>query len=236
VLRVRGLVVNYGPIEAVRGIDLEVGAGEIVAVVGANGAGKSTTLKTVVGLLAPIAGEILLAGERIDGLAAPDVVGRGLTLVPEGRLVFPAMTVLENLELGFLRSRDRSAAVRRARLEQILDGFPALRPRLAQLAGTLSGGQQQMLAIGRALMLEPRMLLLDEPSLGLSPRLVEEVAGIVGNLRRDGITILLVEQNAVLALELSDRAYVMENGRIALSGPSEALRADERVQRAYLGI
>jgi branched-chain amino acid transport system ATP-binding protein len=235
-LRVRGLVVNYGPIEAVRGIDLEVGAGEIVAVVGANGAGKSTTLKTVVGLLAPIAGEIVLAGERIDGLAAPDVVGRGLTLVPEGRLVFPAMTVLENLELGFLRSRDRSAAVRRARLERILDGFPALRPRLAQLAGTLSGGQQQMLAIGRALMLEPRMLLLDEPSLGLSPRLVEEVAGIVGALRRDGITILLVEQNAVLALELSDRAYVMENGRVALSGPSEALRADERVQRAYLGI
>jgi len=236
VLRVRGLVVNYGPIEAVRGIDLEVGAGEIVAVVGANGAGKSTTLKTVVGLLAPIAGEIVLAGERIDGLAAPDVVGRGLTLVPEGRLVFPAMTVLENLELGFLRSRDRSAAARRARLERILGGFPALRPRLAQLAGTLSGGQQQMLAIGRALMLEPRMLLLDEPSLGLSPRLVEEVAGIVGDLRRDGITILLVEQNAVLALELSDRAYVMENGRIALSGPSEALRADERVQRAYLGI
>jgi branched-chain amino acid transport system ATP-binding protein len=236
VLGIRGLVVNYGPIEAVRGIDLEVGGGEIVALVGANGAGKSTTLKTTVGLLAPLAGEIVFDGERIDGLAAPDVVGRGLTLVPEGRLVFPAMTVLENLELGFLRSRDRRAGTRRARLERILDGFPALRPRLGQLAGTLSGGQQQMLAIGRALMLEPRMLLLDEPSLGLSPKLVEEVATIVGELRRGGITILLVEQNAVLALELSDRTYVMENGRIALSGPSEALRADERVQRAYLGI
>lgn len=235
-LSVRGLVVNYGPIEAVRGIDLEVGGGEIVALVGANGAGKSTTLKTTVGLLAPLAGEIVFDGERIDGLAAPDVVGRGLTLVPEGRLVFPAMTVLENLELGFLRSRDRSAGTRRARLERILDGFPALHPRLGQLAGTLSGGQQQMLAIGRALMLEPRMLLLDEPSLGLSPKLVEEVATIVGELRRGGITILLVEQNAVLALELSDRAYVMENGRIMLSGPSGALRADERVQRAYLGI
>jgi len=236
VLGIRGLVVNYGPIEAVRGIDLEVSGGEIVALVGSNGAGKSTTLKTTVGLLAPLAGEIVFDGERIDGLAAPDVVGRGLTLVPEGRLVFPAMTVLENLELGFLRSRDRSAATRRARLARILDGFPALHPRLGQLAGTLSGGQQQMLAIGRALMLEPRMLLLDEPSLGLSPKLVEEVATIVGELRRGGITILLVEQNAVLALELSDRTYVMENGRIALSGPSEALRADERVQRAYLGI
>jgi branched-chain amino acid transport system ATP-binding protein len=236
VLRVQGLVVNYGPIEAVRGIDLEVGDREIVAVVGANGAGKSSTLKTIVGLLAPVAGEIVFDGQRIGGLTAPDVVSRGLTLVPEGRLVFPVMSVLENLELGFLRNRDQAPAARRTSLERVLAYFPALRPRLRQLAGTLSGGQQQMLAIGRALMLDPRMLLLDEPSLGLSPVLVEEVARIVAELRRAGIAILLVEQNAVLALQLSDRAYVMENGRVALSGPSAALRADDRVQRAYLGI
>ena len=235
-LDVRGLVVNYGPIEAVRGIDLEVAAGEIVALVGANGAGKSTTLKTIVGLVAPLRGEIVFDGAAIGGLATPDVVGRGLTLVPEGRLVFPAMTVLENLELGFLRSRDRRAVIRQDRLDRMLALFPALRPRLGQAAGTLSGGQQQMLAIGRALMLEPRMLLLDEPSLGLSPKLVEEVARLIVDLRRSGITILLVEQNAVLALELSERTYVLENGRVALFGASAELKADERVQRAYLGL
>jgi branched-chain amino acid transport system ATP-binding protein len=235
-LAVRDLVVSYGPIEAVRGIALDVAPREIVALVGSNGAGKSTTLKTIVGLLAPVRGDIVFDGEPIARLAAADVVSRGLTLVPEGRLVFPAMTVLENLELGFLRSRDRQVATRRTRLERILEAFPPLRPRLHQLAGTLSGGQQQMLAIGRALMLEPRMLLLDEPSLGLSPKLVEEVARIIAELRREGLTILLVEQNAVLALELSDRAYVMETGRIALAGPSATLRADERVQRAYLGL
>ena len=235
-LAVHGLVVSYGPIEAVRGVDLEVGADEIVALVGANGAGTSTTLKSIMGLQRARRGEILFAGRPIHGLAAPDVVSRGLTLVPEGRLVFPAMTVLENLELGFLRSHDRSVATRKARLDRVLDHFPPLRQRLLQHAGTLSGGQQQMLAIGRALMLDPRMLLLDEPSLGLSPMLVEEVARIILDLRREGIGILLVEQNAMLALELSNRAYVMANGRIEISGASDVVKVDERVRRAYLGI
>ncbi len=235
-LAVDGLVVSYGPIEAVRGVDITVGADEIVALVGANGAGKSTTLKSVMGLIRPRRGTIVFDGRSIHGLAAPDVVSLGLTLVPEGRLVFPAMTVQENLELGFLRSRDRAPATRRARLDRVLEHFPPLRQRLQQHAGTLSGGQQQMLAIGRALMLDPRMLLLDEPSLGLSPKLVEEVARIVLDLRREGIGILLVEQNAMLALQISNRAYVMANGRIEMSGASDALRVDERVQRAYLGV
>ena len=231
-LSVNGLDVRYGAIQAVRGIDLEVAEGEIVALLGANGAGKSTTLKAIVGL-APGRGSIRFAGESIIGSDTEDIVRRGLTLVPEGRRIFPSLTVAENLTLGAALRRDADAAAR-SRAE-VLELFPVLAERAQQPAGTLSGGQQQQLAIGRALMSAPRLLLLDEPSLGLAPQIVDDIFDLILNLKARGLTILLVEQDAVAALDIADRAYVMANGRIVMSGAADMLRNSEHVARAYLG-
>lgn len=231
-LSVSGLDVRYGPIQAVRGVDLDVAEGEIVALLGANGAGKSTTLKAIVGL-APATGRINFDGEAIDSRDTEDIVQRGLTLVPEGRRIFPSLTVAENLTLGAATQRDRAAAAR-SRAE-VLELFPILAERATQPAGTLSGGQQQQLAIGRALMSAPRLLLLDEPSLGLAPQIVDSIFDLILSLKARGLTILLVEQDAAAALDIADRAYVMANGRIVMEGAAETLRASEQVARAYLG-
>jgi branched-chain amino acid transport system ATP-binding protein len=233
-LELSRISVGYNALQVVWDVSLTVQRGELVALVGANGAGKSTVLKTVAGLLRPISGQITLEGARIDGLPAHAIVARGVALVPEGRRVFPYMTVAENLELGaFLETR-------RARIEETLawvfDLFPILKMRRSQLAGTLSGGEQQMLVIGRALMSRPRLLMMDEPSLGLAPAVVSTVFASVGRLLEEGITVLLVEQNVRKALELAQRGYVLENGRIVLSGPSASLLADAGVKKAYLGL
>jgi len=233
-LELSRISVGYNALQVVWDVSLTVQRGELVALVGANGAGKSTVLKTVAGLLRPVSGQITLEGARIDGLPAHAIVARGVALVPEGRRVFPYMTVAENLELGaFLETR-------RARIEETLawvfDLFPILKMRRSQLAGTLSGGEQQMLVIGRALMSRPRLLMMDEPSLGLAPAVVSTVFASVGRLLEEGITVLLVEQNVRKALELAQRGYVLENGRIVLSGPSASLLADAGVKKAYLGL
>ncbi len=234
-LSVQGLVVAYGPVLALRGVSLEVAAGEIVAVLGPNGAGKSTLLKAVAGAVAPASGRVLYDGGRIDGLPPEEVVRRGVALVPEGRLVFPRLTVAENLQVGAISRRDRTAVA--ADLERTLEMFPVLRERAGQLAGTLSGGEQQMLAIGRALMSRPRLMLLDEPSLGLAPIVVDRVFEMVRRLRAEGVTILLVEQNVHRALEVADRASVLAVGQVVLSGSGEELRSREvGLERAYLGI
>ncbi len=232
-LRVSGLEVAYGRITAVKGIDLAVERGELVCLIGANGAGKSTTLKTVAGLLAPSAGEIRYEGAAIGGVPAYDLVRRGVALVPEGRGVFARLSVAENLQLGAY-TRDDRAGVRRD-LDYIYDLFPRLAERRGQQAGTLSGGEQQMLAIGRALMSRPRLLLLDEPSMGLAPLLVQKIFETIRRISAEGVTILLVEQNAKLALEVSHRGYVMESGRIVLADAAPALLTNPSVQRAYLG-
>jgi len=232
-LSLSGLDVRYGAIQAVRNLDLEVAEGEIVALLGANGAGKSTTLKAIVGL-APGRGEIRFAGESIAGRDTEEIVRSGLTMVPEGRRVFPSLTVAENLTLGAATRRDPAGAERsRGEVEAL---FPVLAERADQPAGTLSGGQQQQLAIGRALMSEPKLLLLDEPSLGLAPQIVDDIFDLILRLKARGLTILLVEQDALAALDIADRAYVMANGRIIMSGPAAELRASEQVARAYLGI
>ena len=232
-LRVSGLEVAYGRITAVKGIDLAVERGELVCLIGANGAGKSTTLKTVAGLLAPSAGEIRYEGAAIGGVPAYDLVRRGVALVPEGRGVFARLSVAENLQLGAY-TRDDRAGVRRD-LDYIYDLFPRLAERRGQQAGTLSGGEQQMLAIGRALMSRPRLLLLDEPSMGLAPLLVQKIFETIRRISAEGVTILLVEQNAKLALEVSHRGYVMESVRIVLADAAPALLNNPSVQRAYLG-
>ena len=233
-LQADGLRVFYGAVEALKGVSLSVGEGEIVTVLGANGAGKSTLLRTVSGLLAPREGSVRFGGRELTGVPACEVVRRGVSHAPEGRRVFATLTVEENLTLGaFTRLADR-AAVERER-ERIHALFPILKDRRRQLAGTLSGGEQQMLAIGRALMSAPRVLLLDEPSLGLAPILVQHIFEIIREIGRGGVSILLVEQNARQALALASRGYVLENGRITLGGPSGALRDDPRVQEAYLG-
>jgi branched-chain amino acid transport system ATP-binding protein len=232
-LAVRGLEVRYGGIRAVRGIDLEVRAGEVVCLIGANGAGKTTTLRALAGLTTPSAGEVRFDGEPITALPTHRRVGRGLTLVPEGRGVFPRLTVEENLLMGAYATRDRDAA--RQGLDRAYALFPQLAPRRRQVAGTLSGGEQQMLAIGRALMARPRLLMLDEPSLGLAPRMVERILGTLRAIAAEGMTLLLVEQNARLALELSDRGEVLEGGRITLGDSARALLVDPRVRAAYLG-
>jgi branched-chain amino acid transport system ATP-binding protein len=232
-LSIADLDVRYGAIHAVRGISLEVEEGEIVALLGANGAGKSTTLKASVGLTHPARGMIRFAGQSITDEDTESIVLRGMTMVPEGRRVFPSLTVAENLRLGAATRRD-PAAIARSR-DEILSLFPILAERTGQTAGTLSGGQQQQLAIGRALMSEPKLLLLDEPSLGLAPQIVDDIFDLILRLKSRGLTILLVEQDAVAALDIADRAYVMANGRILMSGPAAELRSSEQVAHAYLG-
>jgi len=232
VLEIASLRAGYGAIEVLRGIDLTVGTGEIVALLGSNGAGKSTLNNNVAGLYRPRGGSIRFDGTEITGASSMRIVEAGLVQVPEGRRVFPTLSVRDNLELGSYR---RGKPNRAANLERVLATFPRLRERLTQSAGTLSGGEQQMLAIGRGLMGEPRLLILDEPSLGLSPLLVEEMFGLIGQLNRLGLAILLVEQNVVQSLAIAHRAYVLENGRIALSGSAADLARDPDLRRSYLG-
>ncbi|MEO6079977.1 MAG: ABC transporter ATP-binding protein [Steroidobacteraceae bacterium] len=233
-LTLDNIVVDYGAIRALHGISLTVDAGSIVTLIGSNGAGKSTTLRTVCGLIRPQSGTITYNGERIDGLPAHKIVARGLCHVPEGRMVFANLTVRENLMMGAYLQHD-TAAIRRER-DYVFSVFPRLQEREKQQAGTLSGGEQQMLAIGRALMGQPKFLMLDEPSLGIAPLLVKSIfAQIVAINRSRGITILLVEQNANLALEIATHGFVLENGRIILQDQSAALRADPKVRSAYLG-
>ena len=232
-LRVTALEAGYGPVPVLHGIDLDVQAGEIVALLGSNGAGKSTFNNNISGLYRPHAGRIEFDGEDMTGIDPVRVVARGLIQVPEGRRVFPNLSVLENLELGGYR---RGRANRARNLERVVAVFPRLQERFGQAAGTLSGGEQQMLAIGRGMMGEPRLLVLDEPSLGLSPLLVEEMFALVRRLNREGLAILLVEQNVVQSLALAHRAYVMENGRIVLSGEARVLVDDPQLRKAYLGM
>ena len=232
-LEVRDLVVRYGEIEALRGVSLEVGAGETVALVGANGACKTSLLRAVSGLARPAAGAVRFAGDAIHGLPAEEIVRRGLVHLPEGRATLATLSVRENLALGAHLRRD--AAGTRRDLDEVLARFPALAPRLGQQAGTLSGGEQRMLALARALMARPRLLMLDEPSLGLAPRLVAEVFRALRALRAEGRTLLLVEQNARQALLCADRAYVLETGSVVLGGPAAGLLEDPRIQSAYLG-
>jgi branched-chain amino acid transport system ATP-binding protein len=232
-LSVRGLRSGYGPVEVLRGIDLDLHAGEIVALLGSNGAGKTTFNQTVSALLPARAGTIRFDGADITRAHYRDVVGRGLIHVPEGRKIFPNLSVRENLELG---SFTRARVNRASNLERVFALFPRLKERTDQHAGTLSGGEQQMLAIGRGLMGEPRLLILDEPSLGLSPLLVEELFGLIADLHRQGLAILLVEQNVAQSLEIAQRAYVLENGAIQFSGTSAELLATDRLRQAYLGV
>jgi branched-chain amino acid transport system ATP-binding protein len=232
-LEVQAVHAGYGAVEVLRGIELEVRSGEIVALLGSNGAGKSTLNNVICGIARPFRGAVSFDGEDITGNRPESIVARGVIQVPEGRHVFPTLTVRENLELGsYRRARERRAA----NLERVCAIFPRLRERLNQRAGTLSGGEQQMLAIGRALMAEPRLLILDEPSLGLSPRLVEEMFALIARLHADGCTILLVEQNVVQSLAIADRGYVLENGTVALSGAAADLLDNAELKRSYLGI
>jgi branched-chain amino acid transport system ATP-binding protein len=231
-LSVQGLMVAYGGIRAVKGVDLEVRAGEKVCLIGSNGAGKTTVLKAITGLLPLQAGQVILMGQNTVGLGAWDRVQRGLVMVPEGRGVFSRMSVLENLQMGaYVRRDDRVASD----LERVWSLLPRLAERRKHLAGNLSGGEQQMLAMGRALMSQPRLLLLDEPSMGLSPVMVDKIFQVIDQLSRDGVTLLLVEQNASRALQMADRAYVMESGLIRTSGAAAQLLHDPQVREAYLG-
>ena len=230
-LDVDDIEVRYGAIAALKGISFTVDEGEIVALLGANGAGKTTTQKTVSGMMRPALGSITFDGKRIDGIPAHDLIRLGICHVPEGRHVFPRMTVLENLEMGAFRFR----TIDRKELDRVLQLFPRLKERIKQQAGTLSGGEQQMLAIGRALMGKPRLLLLDEPSMGLAPMVVAQIFEIVREINEAGVTVLLVEQNAQQALSLANRGYVLETGEIVLSGTGRDLLADDRVRAAYLG-
>ena len=230
-LEVDNIEVRYGAIAALKGISFTVGDGEIVALLGANGAGKTTTQKTVSGMMRPVSGSITLAGRRIDGIPAHDLIKLGVCHAPEGRHVFPRMTVAENLDMGAFRFKN----VDKEDLEWVLTLFPRLRERLKQQGGTLSGGEQQMLAIARALMGKPRLLLLDEPSMGLAPMVVAQIFDIIKEINQAGVTVLLVEQNAAQALALAHRGYVLETGEIVLHGTGAELLADDRVRAAYLG-
>ncbi|MEN6439263.1 MAG: ABC transporter ATP-binding protein [Syntrophobacter sp.] len=235
-LRIRDLNCRYGSVRAVNGIDLAVSAGELIALVGANGAGKSTLLQSVCGFVPASSGEIEFEGTSLVSLKPADIVKKGISLVPEGRLLFPPLSVIENLELGaYVRYRRREHKTIAQDLEEVLETFPILGQRAKQPAGTLSGGEQQMLAIGRALMARPRLLLLDEPCMGLAPLLVLVILETLVELRQRGMTILLVEQNARAALGIADRGYVLENGRIAMEGSASDLLADKSVRQAYLG-
>lgn len=233
-LEARGLRSGYGRVEVLRGVDLRVDPGEFVAVIGANGAGKTTLMRTISGVLRTTGGELVFEGHDLARTAAPRVPGLGIAHVPEGRQVFPGLSVRENLLVGAYLRRDRDH--RRAQMEVVLDLFPRLRERLAQAAGTLSGGEQQMLAVGRALMLKPKLLMLDEPSQGLAPKVVGEMYEKLGDIHVSGTTILLVEQNVTAALRFAARAYVLEHGRVVLEGSSGELSGNDEVRRAYLGV
>ncbi len=231
VLEIKNLQVSYGGIEAVRGIDLVVRAGETVTLIGANGAGKSSTLRTISGLVKPKGGNVIFNGEDITGKDSTTIVSKGLMMVPEGRRIFPNLTVLENLKMGaYLRNDDLTEDI-----EKVYDYFPRLKERSWQAGGTLSGGEQQMLAVGRALMGKPKLLMMDEPSLGLAPIVVQGIFEIIKQIHDAGTTVLLIEQNANMALHVADRAYVMENGKITMEGTGEELLSDEKVREAYLG-
>ena len=231
-LKVSGLKVAYGGIQAVKGVDFEVQQGDLVSLIGANGAGKTTTLKAITGLQPPAAGEIRFMGRSIRGQGAWDLARQGLVMVPEGRGTFTRMTITENLQMGaFVRSDDEIDAD----IDKIFEIFPRLKERRDQLAGTMSGGEQQMLAMGRAMMCQPKLLLLDEPSMGLSPIMVDKIFEVVSDIAKQGVTILLVEQNAKRALQLASRGYVMDSGTISMTGTSDELLHDPRVRAAYLG-
>ena len=231
ILKISGLKVNYGGIEAVKGIDFTVTSGQIVTLIGANGAGKSSTLRTIAGLVKPKAGTVEFLGENVTGLAPSAIVQRGVVMVPEGRRIFPDLTVQENLRIGaYLRRDDLSRD-----LAWVYELFPRLKERSWQFGGTLSGGEQQMLAVGRALMSRPKLLMMDEPSLGLAPLIVKGIFDIIREVNRQGVTILLIEQNANMALKIADRAYVMETGSVTMEGTGRELLENEQIKAAYLG-
>ncbi len=231
ILSIRDLKVNYGGIEAVKGISLDVEEGQIVTLIGSNGAGKSSTLRTIAGLVKPSGGELFFRGDSITGMDPTSIVKKGITLVPEGRRIFPDLTVQENLKIGaYLRNDDISGD-----LQWVYDLFPRLRERSWQAGGTLSGGEQQMLAVGRALMAKPKMIMMDEPSLGLAPLIVKGIFEIIKEINRQGVTVLLIEQNANMALKIADYAYVLETGSIAMSGSGKDLLTNDEVKKAYLG-
>ncbi len=231
ILTINDLKVNYGGIEAVKGISFEVPEGSIITLIGSNGAGKSSTLRTIAGLVKPVSGKIIFRGDDITGLDPTSIVKKGVTLVPEGRRIFPDLSVLENLKMGaYLRNDDISGD-----LQWVYELFPRLKERSWQAGGTLSGGEQQMLAVGRALMSRPKMIMMDEPSLGLAPIIVKGIFDIIREINRQGVTVLLIEQNANMALKTADFAYVLETGKITMSGPGKELLVDEDVKKAYLG-
>ncbi|MCX7324221.1 MAG: ABC transporter ATP-binding protein [Hyphomicrobiales bacterium] len=232
-LEVRDLVAGYGGVPILRGLSLDVQPGEIVAVLGANGVGKTTLNRAISGLIRTTSGAIRFDGAPISGLSAPDIVAAGLIHVPEGRKIFPNMSVRENLELGSYR---RARSNRATNLERVFGIFPRLRERTGQFAGTLSGGEQQMLAIGRGLMAEPRLIIMDEPSLGLSPLLVEEMFALISRIAAEGLAVMLVEQNVMQSLELAARAYVLENGAVVMAGSADDLKRDPRLMKTYLGM
>jgi branched-chain amino acid transport system ATP-binding protein len=234
ILRVEDIQTFYGSIQALKGISLEVHQGEIVTLIGANGAGKSTTLRSINGLNTPREGKIFFEGKEITRRPPHDIVGLGISQSPEGRRLFPHMSVLENLEMGAFQRRDRGQI--KEDLDRVYSLFPRLAERKSQQAGTLSGGEQQMVAIGRALMARPKLLMLDEPSMGLAPIFVEKIFEIIREINEQGTTILLVEQNALMALDTADRGYVLETGRVALADEAKSLRENEQVQKTYLGI
>ncbi|MFC5607466.1 ABC transporter ATP-binding protein [Variovorax soli] len=232
-LKVSGLKVAYGGIQAVKGVDFEVREGELVSLIGSNGAGKTTTMKAITGTLPPLAGDIEFLGKSIKGRGAWDLVSEGLVMVPEGRGVFTRMTITENLQIGAFIRNDKDGIAQD--IERVFTTFPRLKERATQLAGTMSGGEQQMLAMGRALMARPKVLLLDEPSMGLSPIMVDKIFEVVQEVYKQGVTILLVEQNASRALQLADRGYVMESGLITMTGEAKVMLSDPKVRAAYLG-
>lgn len=232
-LKLENIVTHYGNIQALKGISIDVKQGEIVTIIGANGAGKTTTLKTICGLVAPTSGKIYFQGEDITHKTTSDIVESGIAMVPEGRRVFPRMTVLENLQLGAYLNKDKAQV--KQDLEKVFDLFPILKDRIKQIAGTLSGGEQQMLAIGRALMARPKLLLLDEPSMGLAPKIVANIFDIIMEINRAGTTILLVEQNARMALAIAHKGFVIETGKIVLQDSAVNLLNNEEVKKAYLG-
>lgn len=235
-LEVEGLCVNYGHIEAIRDISFGVEEGTVVTLIGANGAGKSTTLKTISGLRKVRAGTVRFEGKDITDVPGHERVLLGISQSPEGRGIFPGMTVRENLDMGAYTRKDRKTAAYQEDLGRVFALFPRLEERISQVAGTMSGGEQQMLAIGRALMSEPKYLLLDEPSLGLAPRIVEQIRDLIVEINRDGVGVLLIEQNAAMALSVADHGYVLENGRTVMDAPAAQLRDDETIQEFYLGV